>query len=226
MHHPDIHRWTPLCSYAGEDAPRSVCPTSYGYLPPAAGPSSKNGSSNGDSNNNEASMQGVEGADGQAATPAKAEQEQGQYFLGDASGPGVYREGMTVHSPMRDGVIEDWSAMERIVEHALRSQMRLPSLEEHPLLISEPSWQIKENRERWTELAFEGWGAPAFYSVDKNVLTSFSVGRGTSLILDVGEDSTSCVPIYDGFVIRKGAFVLSACTESSIYYASSPQGSV
>lgn len=128
----------------------------------------------------------------------------GQYFLGDAAGPSMYRTGMTVHNPVREGVIEDWDAMERIVEHSLRAQMRLPSLEEHPLLISEPSWQNKENRERWTELAFEGWGAPAFYSVDKNVLTSFSVGKGTSLILDVGEDSTSCVPIYDGFVIRKG----------------------
>jgi actin-related protein len=110
---------------------------------------------------------------------------------------------------VREGVIEDWDAMERIVEHSLRAQMRLPSLEEHPLLISEPSWQNKENRERWTELAFEGWGAPAFYSVDKNVLTSFSVGKGTSLILDVGEDSTSCVPIYDGFVIRKGGRLLT-----------------
>lgn len=82
--------------------------------------------------------------------------------------------------------------------------MRLGSLEEHPLLISEPSWQSKENRERWTELAFEGYGCPAFYSVDKNVLTSFALGKGTSIVLDVGEDVTSCMPIYDGFVIRKG----------------------
>ena len=85
-----------------------------------------------------------------------------------------------------------------------RNQLRLTSLEEHPVLISESTWQSKENRERLLELAFEGWGAPAYYTVDKNVLTAFSVGKGTAMVLDVGEDVTSCMPIYDGFVIRKG----------------------
>lgn len=167
-------------SYAGEDTPRVVTPSSYGYI-----------AADGE-------------ADGATANNGAGSSKSGQYFIGDASGPAVYRAGKTVHSPLRDGVIEDWPGVERIVEGALRGQMRLSSLEEHPLLVSEPTWQSKENRERWTELAFEGWGAPAFYSVDKNVLTSFSVGKGTSLILDVGEDVTSCMPIYDGFVIRKG----------------------
>lgn len=133
-----------------------------------------------------------------------SEGAESQYYIGDAAGPGAYRAGQSVHKPVKEGVIEDWPAVERIVEAGLRDQMRLGSLEEHPLLISEPSWQSKENRERWTELAFEGWGAPAFYSVDKNVLTSFAVGKGTALVLDVGEDVASCMPIYDGFVIRKG----------------------
>jgi actin-related protein len=97
-----------------------------------------------------------------------------------------------------------YGSSELMMYPSKRQQMRLGSLEEHPLLISEPSWQSKENRERWTELAFEGYGCPAFYSVDKNVLTSFALGKGTSIVLDVGEDVTSCMPIYDGFVIRKG----------------------
>ena len=161
-----------------------VTPTSYGYLEGAD--DAENAAASGSGSN------------------ASAAKRNGQYFVGDAAGPSVYRAGQTVHNPLRDGVIEDWPAVERIVEGALRTQMRLGSLEEHPLLISEPTWQSKENRERWTELAFEGWGAPAFYSVDKNVLTSFSVGKGTSLVLDIGEDVSSCTPIYDGFVIRKG----------------------
>jgi actin-related protein 4 len=32
----------------------------------------------------------------------------------------------------------------------------------------------------------------------------FASGKGSALILDVGEDVTSIVPIYDGFVMRKG----------------------
>jgi actin-related protein 4 len=92
------------------------------------------------------------------------------------------------------------------VAHPSRNQLRLNSLEEHPVLISESTWQSKENRERLLELAFEGWGAPAYYTVDKNVLTAFSVGKGTAMVLDVGEEVSSCMPIYDGFVIRKGEY--------------------
>lgn len=97
---------------------------------------------------------------------------------------------------------------------ACRNQLRLSSLEEHPVLISESTWQSKENRERLLELAFEGWGAPAYYTVDKNVLTAFSVGKGTAMVLDVGEDVSSCMPIYDGFVIRKGR-PLNTCSYQS-----------
>lgn len=49
-----------------------------------------------------------------------SEGQQDQYFIGDANGPGVYKPGQNVHYPLRDGVIEDWPAVERIVEGALR----------------------------------------------------------------------------------------------------------
>lgn len=69
--------------YAGEDSPRAVVPTSYGYIEGEAG-------------------------------------AEGQYYIGDAAGPSVYRPGQTVHNPVRDGVIEDWSAMERVLEHTIK----------------------------------------------------------------------------------------------------------
>lgn len=69
--------------YAGEDAPRTVIPTSYGYL-------------------------------------AASESKEPQYFIGDAAGPNVYRPGQTIHAPVREGVVEDWPAVERILEGALK----------------------------------------------------------------------------------------------------------
>lgn len=32
----------------------------------------------------------------------------------------------------------------------------------------------------------------------------FASGKGSALVIDVGEELTSVVPIYDGFVLRKG----------------------
>lgn len=36
------------------------------------------------------------------------------------------------------------------------------------------------------------------------LLYSFSVGRATALVLDSGGGVTSAVPVYDGFVLKKG----------------------
>lgn len=126
-----------LYSYAGEDTPKSVIPSSYGYIPPE------------DSSN---------------ATG-------GRYYFGYA-GPTVYRGAeQQVLNPLKDSIVEDWDAAERLVEHAFKSEMRLNSLDEHPLLTTEPAWNPKSNRERMIELAFEGWDVPAFYSVDRAVLS-------------------------------------------------------
>lgn len=75
---------------------------------------------------------------------------------------------------------------------------------EHPLLLTEPSWNPKEAREELTQLAFEGLQVPAFYLANSTVLSSFSAGKPTSLIVDVGASQASAIPVVDGFILRKG----------------------
>lgn len=43
---------------------------------------------------------------------------------------------------------------------------------EHPLLLTEPSWNTREAREELTEMAFEGLNVPAFYLANSTVLSS------------------------------------------------------
>lgn len=75
---------------------------------------------------------------------------------------------------------------------------------DHPLLVTEPSWNPREAREEMTQLAFEGLQVPAFYLANSTVLSSFSSGKPTSLIIDVGASQMSAIPVVDGFVLRKG----------------------
>lgn len=44
-------------------------------------------------------------------------------------------------------------------------------------------------------------------------MLSFSAGKGTALVVDVGEETTSVIPVHDGFVLRKGAAALSGLEE-------------
>ena len=182
------------CRYAGEDVPKTIIPSSYGYV------------------------------------SASDSQPEARYFFGHA-GPSVWRPNQQVLNPLHDGIVQDWNAAEILVEHALQDGMRLEKLTENPLLVTEPAWNPKENRERMLELAFEGWDAPAYYSADRSVLSGcvsfhmlpshfakmyirFASGKGTALIIDVGESSTSVIPVYDGFVVRKGELSYYGCNAS------------
>jgi len=126
----------------------------------------------------------------------------GQRFL-HGNNVDLWRPHAVHANPIQDGLINDWDAASRVVDHAFRDRLRLESLEEHPFLVTEPSWNTKENREKMTELAFEQWKTPAYYSVDKSVMSAFSCGRGTALVVDAGHELTSVIPVYDGFVLRK-----------------------
>lgn len=64
---------------------------------------------------------------------------------------------------------------------------------------------------------FEKYNIPAFFICKNAVLTAFSNGRPTGLVLDSGATYTTAVPVYDGYVLQQGNF------PSSTMYAHSVQ---
>lgn len=70
------------------------------------------------------------------------------------------------------------------------------------------------------EIMFEEFKVPAFYIANSAVLSSygflpdqrlfhmnffsFAAGKGTALLIDIGKDTASVIPVVDGFVLRKG----------------------
>ena len=59
----------------------------------------------------------------------------------------------------------------------------------------------KQNRERMTEIMFEQFDVPAFYLSIQAVLSLYSSGRTTGLVLDAGDGVTHTVPIYEGYAL-------------------------
>lgn len=68
--------------------------------------------------------------------------------------------------------------------------MRL-NLEEHPMLICDPSYNPHGMREKLVELAFEKYTSPAVFLARNAVLSSFATGRQTSLMVDSGYKGTT-----------------------------------
>jgi actin-related protein len=52
-----------------------------------------------------------------------------------------------------------------------------------------------------TEIMFETFDVPAFYLSIQAVLSLYSSGRTTGLVLDAGDGVTHTVPIYEGYAL-------------------------
>ncbi|KAH7916750.1 actin family [Hygrophoropsis aurantiaca] len=123
-------------------------------------------------------------------------------YLGQ-HGPSIWRKGMEIGNPVRDGLISDYNPVPALMSHALVDVMRTnPS--EHPILVTEPAWNTPADRERMAEIMFEEFQVPAFYIANTGVLNAFAAGKGSALVIDVGHSMASITPVVDGFVLRKG----------------------
>jgi len=102
--------------------------------------------------------------------------------------------------PIEHGVVTDWDAMEKIWHYTFFNDLRVdPS--EHPILLTEPPLNPRENREKMAEIMFETFNAPAVYVAMQAVLSLYASGRTTGLVVDSGDGVTHIVPIYEGFAL-------------------------
>lgn len=109
---------------------------------------------------------------------------------------------MEIKNPFSKGLINDWDSIEQLLDNLFKSQLYIDP-KENPLLISEPTFNTKVNREKLTELAFELFETPAFFISKSSVLSSFANGKSTSLVVDLGGSSTCITPIHDGYALQK-----------------------
>lgn len=130
----------------------------------------------------------------------------------------VPRKNMELVSLLKDGMIEDWDLFEKTIEYFYAHQMK-STPDQHPLLMSEPVWNVRGKREKLTEIMFEKYNIPAFYLCKNAVLSAFANGRSMGIVLDSGATHTTATPVYDGFVLQQaivrsplgGDFVSAEC---------------
>lgn len=186
---------TTRAGFAGEDVPKSVCPSFYGQTESGQHLFGENAIHSVAGNLNIKNYWGSDGIVEDWDTATKLWEYAITSRLTGA------KPGDPTKNGLNDPANANGDAMDVDME-ALENNEK--PLEDSPLLVTEPGWNSAKAREKYIEIAMEEWGTPAFFLQKTGVLAAFASGKASGIIIDVGTSHTSVTPVLDGMVLRKG----------------------
>jgi actin beta/gamma 1 len=106
---------------------------------------------------------------------------------------------VTGTNPLEKDVIVNWEAMKKVWKHTFDQLGVNPA--NHPVLMTETPLNFKRNREETVRILFETFNVPAVYLAMDSVLALYDCDRTTGVVLNLGEEVSHVVPIYEGFAL-------------------------
>ncbi|KAF9456550.1 actin-related protein [Collybia nuda] len=121
---------------------------------------------------------------------------EGDVFIGRRAQE--FRGLLKIRYPMEHGIVTDWDDMERIWSWVYAEELGTLS-EEHPVLLTEAPLNPRSNRDVAAQIFFDTFNVPALFTSVQAVLSLYSSGRTTGIVLDSGDGVTHAVPVFEGF---------------------------
>eukprot|EP00055_Hartaetosiga_balthica_P016735 m.106915 g.106915 ORF g.106915 m.106915 type:complete len:433 (-) comp9166_c0_seq1:1636-2934(-) len=108
---------------------------------------------------------------------------------------------LKLNYPMEHGTITDKDDMKKIWNHVYQHVLQVQP-EDQPVLLTEAPLNPRRNREWAAETFFEAFNVPALFISMQAVLSLYSSGNTTGVVLDCGDGVTHAVPVYEGFAVK------------------------
>jgi len=119
--------------------------------------------------------------------------------------------------PIEHGIVNNWDDMEKIWHHTFYNELRVDPTE-HPVLLTETSHNPKKNREKMIEIMFDTFNVTSFYVGLPAVLSLYSSGRTTGIVVDSGDGMTHIVPVYEGIPLLYSSGFMDLGGRELIHY--------
>nr|XP_048681027.1 actin-like isoform X3 [Caretta caretta] len=107
---------------------------------------------------------------------------------------------LSLNYPIDHGIVTSWDDMERIWRHVYECELRIKA-SDRPVLLTEAPLNPLRNREKMTEIMFEGFKVPAMYVAVQATLALYASARTTGIVMDSGDGVTHTVPVYEGYCL-------------------------
>lgn len=101
---------------------------------------------------------------------------------------------------MKHGNVTDWDLMEKFLSETHKNKLKL-DLANNSVITSHSLNASRETKEKMIEMFFERFNVSSYYTILDSLLSIYSVGKVTGLVLDSGDQISSVVPIFDGNIV-------------------------
>eukprot|EP00039_Didymoeca_costata_P031272 m.33961 g.33961 ORF g.33961 m.33961 type:complete len:497 (+) comp8641_c0_seq2:117-1607(+) len=109
---------------------------------------------------------------------------------------------LTIKRIVKKGVIQDWKDFEELLSQILFEELKLPKdLSEYPVLLTEPPFTPRKQREKLMTLMFDKYNVAAVYVSNTATLSMFSTGTVTGIVVQVGYEVATSVAVFEGEVV-------------------------
>lgn len=114
----------------------------------------------------------------------------------------VKRGMLSVQTPIKDGLVQNWDEIEKLWSHIIFSELRVTP-ESHCFLTTQTVNSPASQQEKTLELMMETFHVHSLFLGTSQTMSLYSYGMTTGVVLDSGKDATLAVPIHEGYALGR-----------------------
>ncbi|KAI8799609.1 actin family [Cladochytrium replicatum] len=111
------------------------------------------------------------------------------------------RSMLEISYPMENGIVKNWEDMVYLWDYTFHTRLGITDCSKYKILLTEPALNPKRNRELMVQTMFERYKFKAVHVAVQAVLTLYSEGADTGVVVDSGDGVTHIVPVYQSYAM-------------------------